>query len=94
MAEELLLLSDRVCGIIKSVYDISTSFSNILCLWAFLAMNLIHYVSRITAIIAWLSCLVINENNSSCINVSANLASMFATRFFAFSFIVSNGIPD
>ena len=32
-------LSDRVCVIIKSVSEISASFSNILCIWAFLAMN-------------------------------------------------------
>ena len=32
-------LSDRVCVIIKSVSEISACFSNILCFWAFLAMN-------------------------------------------------------
>ena len=32
-------LSDTVCVIIKSVSEISACFSNILCLWAFLAMN-------------------------------------------------------
>ena len=34
-----LFLSDRVCVIIKSVSEISASFSNILCFWALLAMN-------------------------------------------------------
>ena len=50
-----------------------------------------HYVSRITVIIAWLNCLVINENFSSCVNV---FTSMFSTRFVAFRFIISNSIPD
>ena len=34
-----LFLSDKVCVIIKYVSEISASFSNILCFWAFLAMN-------------------------------------------------------
>ena len=34
-----LFLSDRVCVIIKSVSEATASFSNILCFWAFLAMN-------------------------------------------------------
>ena len=44
--------------------------------------------------IAWLICLVISENFSSSINVLANFASMFATQFVAFRFIISNCIPD
>ena len=44
--------------------------------------------------IAWFYCLVINENISSCVNVFANFASMFATRFVAFRFNISNSIPD
>ena len=44
--------------------------------------------------IAWLNCLVINENLSSSVNVFANFASMFATWFVAFRFIISNSIPD
>ena len=57
-------------------------------------MNEIYNVSRITAIIAWLNCHVINENINSSINVFANFASMFATRLVAIRFIISNGIPD
>ena len=89
-----LFLSDGVCVIIKSVYEISTCFSNILCFWEFLEMNEVHYVSRITVIIAWLYCPVINENLSSNVNVFANFASMFATLFVAFRFIISNTISD
>ena len=37
---------------------------------------------------------MINENITSSINVFANFASMFATRFVAFRFIISNSIPD
>ena len=88
------LLSDSVCVIIKSVSEITASFSNILCIWAFFAMNLIYSVSRITVIIAWFNCLVINKNFSSSVNVFANFASMFATRFVAVRFIISNSIPD
>ena len=44
--------------------------------------------------ITWLNCLVINKSISSSINVFANFASMFATRFVAFRFIISNSIPD
>ena len=89
-----LFLSNRVCVIIKSVYEISASFSNILCFWEFLAMNDIYNVSRITDIIALLNFLVINENISSSINVFVNFASMFTTRFVAFRFIISISIPD
>ena len=35
-----------------------------------------------------------NEDFSSSINVFANFASMFAIRFVAFRFIISNFIPD
>ena len=44
--------------------------------------------------IAWHYCLVINEDLSSTVNVLATFASMFATRFVAFRFIISNSIPD
>ena len=44
--------------------------------------------------IAWLNCLVINEDFSSSINVLANFVPMFATRLVAIRFIISNGIPD
>ena len=44
--------------------------------------------------IAWLYCLVINEYLSSSVYVFANFASMFATMFIAFRFIISNSIPD
>ena len=54
----------------------------------------IHNVSRITVVIAWLNCLVINEIIRSSINVFASFASMIATRFVAFRFIVNNSIPD
>ena len=37
---------------------------------------------------------MINENLSCSVNVFANFASMFATRLFAFRFIISNSIPD
>ena len=44
--------------------------------------------------IAWLNFLVINKYISGSINVFANFASMFATRFVAFRFIISNDVPD
>ena len=44
--------------------------------------------------VAWLNCLVINENLSSSINVFVNFACMFATRFVAFGLIICNCIPD
>ena len=34
-----LFMSDRVCVIIKAVSEITASFSNVLCFWAFLALN-------------------------------------------------------
>ena len=37
---------------------------------------------------------MINEYLSSSVNLFANIASMFATRFVAFRFIISNMIPD
>ena len=85
-----LFLSDRVCETTKSVYEISACFSNILCFWAFLLMIEIHNVSTITVIISWPNCLVTNENISCSGGVFANFASMFATRFVAFRFIISN----
>ena len=94
MAEEEVFLSDGVCVIFKSLSEISSCYANILCFWTFLAMNYDHYVSRITVIVVWLNCLVINENLSSSINVFANFASMFATRFVALRFIIRNNIHD
>ena len=60
----------------------------------FLEMNLIHYVSRIIVIIAWLYCLVINVSYCSSVDLFASFASMFATRLVAIMFINSNYIPD
>ena len=37
---------------------------------------------------------MINENFGSSVNVFTNFASMFATRFFAFRFIIRSSIPD
>ena len=53
-----------------------------------------HCVSGIAVKIAWSYCLVINENISSSVDVFANFASMTATRFVAFRFIILNGIPE
>ena len=44
--------------------------------------------------IAWLYCHVIKVNISSSVNVFANFASMFFTRFVAFWFIICDCIPD
>ena len=74
-----LFLSDRVYAISKSVSEISACFSSILSFWASLAMNKTHCDSRITVIIAWLYCIVTNENISSSVTVFANFAPLFAT---------------
>ena len=42
----------------------------------------------------WPVCLVISEDFSSSVNVFAIFASMFATQFVAFRFIISDSIPD
>ena len=55
-----IFLSDRVCVIIKSVSEITASFSNIKCFWAFFAMNEIYIISGITDIIAWLNSILTN----------------------------------
>ena len=80
--------------ITKSVSEISICFTNILCFMAFLAMNQVHYVSRITVKIVWLYCLVVNVSISSSVDVIANFAYMFVNRFVIFRFIISNSIPD
>ena len=64
----------RVCVIIKATSAISASFSNGMR-FGYFCIELFIQVSRITDIIDWFNCLVINENFSSSIN-ACNVASM------------------
>ena len=65
----------RVCVIIKATSAISASFSNGMRFGDIFCIELNIQVSRITVIIDWLNCLVINENFSSSIN-ACNVASL------------------